>query len=239
MIEPEPDLVVVAQAATRRATQDSPSHPDVIVTDIDLSDANDAHVIMGSWRSRRRLHPGVHPGRRPRPGPVRPRGRRTNGYLLDAADVVDLLDGIRAIADGHTYLQPSLGVDSRVAPRPLTQASGCRRKRSGSSACSRSATQCRGLAHLWRQSAHDRSASRPDSPTARSADTRRARRIRTGRRTPQSRRPVRRQITAPPIRLGDTPQAIFSFCGLDALASDVPATTPLQGAGIVTNGLVR
>ena len=47
VIEPEPDLVVVAQAATVRDARSLDVTPDVVVTDIDLPDAKYGDVIIG------------------------------------------------------------------------------------------------------------------------------------------------------------------------------------------------
>ena len=44
-----------------------------------------------------------------------------DGYLLETADAAELLEGVRTLAAGKTYLQPSLGVElARVHPTGAT-----------------------------------------------------------------------------------------------------------------------
>ena len=47
-----------------------------------------------------------------------------HGYLLETAAATDLFAGIRAVAAGQTYLQPSLGVDLARWHRPRDAALG-------------------------------------------------------------------------------------------------------------------
>jgi two-component system, NarL family, response regulator NreC len=111
VIEPQPDLVVVAQAATVRHAGSLDVTPDVIVTDIDLPDAKSGDVISALRRYFQRssilvFTPIGHPAE---VQSVLTAGAR--GYLLETASTDDVLTGIRAVAGGETYLQPSLGVD--------------------------------------------------------------------------------------------------------------------------------
>jgi two-component system, NarL family, response regulator NreC len=105
------DLVVVAQAAMVREADGLDITPDVIVTDIDLPDAKYGDVITGlrgffEQSSILVFTPIGHPAE---VQSVLAAG--ANGYLLETAPAADLLDGIRAVAAGDTYLQPSLGVE--------------------------------------------------------------------------------------------------------------------------------
>jgi DNA-binding NarL/FixJ family response regulator len=108
LIDKEPDLVVVAQAATVGDTTRLDVSPEVIVTDIELPDANRGEVI-----SRLRAH-----FRQSSILVFTPVGHLAdvqsvlaagaNGYLLETADPDDVLSAIRTVARGKTYLQPSL-----------------------------------------------------------------------------------------------------------------------------------
>jgi two-component system response regulator NreC len=111
VIDQQPDLVVVAQAATVQDAGSTGVTPHVIVTDVDLPDAKHGDVIS----SLRELFqqssifvftPIGHPAE---VQSVLDAG--ANGYLLETASAADLVAGIRAVARGETYLQPSLGVD--------------------------------------------------------------------------------------------------------------------------------
>ncbi|HEY5171484.1 MAG TPA: response regulator transcription factor [Acidimicrobiia bacterium] len=110
LIDNESDLVVVAQAATVRDAMGLDVTPDVIVTDIDLPDADRGEVIR---RLRDRFRASsilvfTPIGHLADVQSVLAEG--ANGYLLETADPDDLLTGIRAVAGGKTYLQPSLSV---------------------------------------------------------------------------------------------------------------------------------
>ena len=108
LIGQQPDIVVVAQAATIRGAGRFDVTPDVIVAEIDLPDARHADVISGL----RRLFPEspilvltlVDD-----PAKVQSvLAAGADGYLLKTAAVPDLLNGIRTLAGGETYLQASL-----------------------------------------------------------------------------------------------------------------------------------
>jgi two-component system, NarL family, response regulator NreC len=105
VIESQPDLVVVAQAPTLRDARNLETAADVIVTNVDLPDA-----ISGL----RELcpHCSILVFRR-KGDPIEVQAVFTagaNGYLLETSPAADLLAAIRAVANGRTYLQPSLGV---------------------------------------------------------------------------------------------------------------------------------
>jgi DNA-binding NarL/FixJ family response regulator len=107
LIEQQPDIVVVAQASTVTGAASFDVTPDVIVAEVDLPDARHAEVISG-------LH-GHFPDSRilvltvvDDPAKVQSVvAAGADGYLLKTAAAHDLLDGIRALARGETYLQSS------------------------------------------------------------------------------------------------------------------------------------
>ncbi len=118
VIEQEPDIVVVAQAATLGDGAHLDFIPDVIVTDVELSDAKYGDVINGlrgfSPRSAILVFTPIG-------DPAEIRSAFTagaKGYLLETAEPTDLLAGIRAVARGETYVQPSLGVLLARSHRP-------------------------------------------------------------------------------------------------------------------------
>ena len=110
LIEQQPDLVVVAQAASVREAGAVGVTPDVIVTEVDLPDARHGDVISGL----RKFFPETSIlvlTRVDHPAKIQSAlAAGANGYLLKTASASDLLNGIRLIAAGDTYLQPSLGV---------------------------------------------------------------------------------------------------------------------------------
>ena len=111
VIDRQSDLVVVAQAAMVREAERLDITPDVIVTNIDLPDAKYGKVITALRRFFEQssilvFTPIGHPAE---VQSVLATG--ANGYLLETAPAADLLDGIRAVAGGDTYLQSSLGVE--------------------------------------------------------------------------------------------------------------------------------
>jgi two-component system, NarL family, response regulator NreC len=109
VIEQEPDLVVVAQAATVGDARKVEVTPDVIVTDIDLADAKYSDVVGGLREIFEHSSIVVFT---PIGDPLEVQSilaAGADGYLLDTADATDLLAGIRAVAAGESYLQPALG----------------------------------------------------------------------------------------------------------------------------------
>jgi DNA-binding NarL/FixJ family response regulator len=118
VIEPEPDLVVVAQAATVRDAGSLDVTPDVVVTDIDLPDAKYADVIIGLREFFQQSSILVFT---PVGDPAEVQAAvaaGAAGYLLDTAEPTDLLTGIRAVAAGESYVQPALGVHLALSKRP-------------------------------------------------------------------------------------------------------------------------
>ena len=118
LIEQQPDLVVVARAASVRDARDIEVTPDVIVTDIEFPDAEHTEVVRGLRGSFPQssilvLTAVAHPAK---VQSVLAAG--ADGYLLRTAATTELIVGIRAVADGQTYLQPSLGVELARWHRP-------------------------------------------------------------------------------------------------------------------------
>ncbi|HZQ26148.1 MAG TPA: response regulator transcription factor [Acidimicrobiales bacterium] len=112
LIEQQPDFEVVAQAATlceaKKVRVETGVH--VIVTELELPDARGADVV----KALREHHPDTavlaltlvaHPVK-----VQQVIGAGAHGYLLKSAAPDDLILGIRSVARGQTYLQPSLGV---------------------------------------------------------------------------------------------------------------------------------
>jgi DNA-binding NarL/FixJ family response regulator len=111
LIDQQPDLAVVAQAASVNGSGSLALTPDVIVTDIDLPDAKHGDVISalrGDFPQSRILVLTLISD----PAKVQSvLATGADGYLLKTATATDLLTGIRAVAAGEKYLQPSLGVE--------------------------------------------------------------------------------------------------------------------------------
>jgi two-component system, NarL family, response regulator NreC len=119
VIDQEPDLVVVAQAATVRDAGSLDVEPHVIVTDIDLTDAKHGEVISGLRGFFRQSSILVFT---PIGDPAEVQSvlaAGAQGYLLETAPTAELLAGIRAVAVGETYVQPSLGVELARLRLPL------------------------------------------------------------------------------------------------------------------------
>ena len=116
LIDQQPDLAVVAQVSGLAAAGGLDITPDVIVTDIELPE--DGDVISGL----RKLFPTssiLVLTLVAQPAKVQSAlAAGADGYLLTTAATTDLLTGIRALADGETFLQPSLGVALARWQRP-------------------------------------------------------------------------------------------------------------------------
>jgi two-component system response regulator NreC len=110
LIDKESDLVVAAQAGTVRDAERLDVTPDVIVTDIDLPDANRGEVIsrLRALFPKSSILVFTPIGHLAEIRSVLAAG--ADGYLLETAGTDDVLAGIRAVADGKTYLQPSLSI---------------------------------------------------------------------------------------------------------------------------------
>jgi two-component system, NarL family, response regulator NreC len=118
VIDEQPDLVVVGQAASVRDAGSLDVQPHVIVTDIDLPDAKHGDVIsaLHGYFAQSSILVFTPIGHPTEVQSVLAAGAA--GYLLETATTSDLLTGIRAVAGGRTYLQPSLGVELARWHRP-------------------------------------------------------------------------------------------------------------------------
>jgi two-component system response regulator NreC len=111
LIDQQPDLVVVAEAAAVRDAGNLDDPPDVIVTDIDLPDAKHRDVISGLRGHFRQSSILVFTAIDHLATIQSVLDAGADGYLLETAATTDLLTGIRAVARGETYLQPALGIE--------------------------------------------------------------------------------------------------------------------------------
>ena len=148
LIEQQPDLVVVAQAASVADAGRLDVTPDVIVTDIDLPDARPDDVISGL----RALFPQsaiLVLTLVAQPATVQSvLAAGADGYLTQKTAVTtDLLTGIRALADGKSFLQPSLGAE-------LAQWYRARDSALGLSAKEQEVLRLVALGHTHREIAH-------------------------------------------------------------------------------------
>jgi two-component system response regulator NreC len=118
VIEQEPDLAVVAEAATVRDARHLDVTPDVVVTDVDLPDAKYADVIIGlrAFFQQSSILVFTPVGDPAEVQAVFAAGAA--GYLLETAEPTELLTGIRAVAAGESYVQPALGVHLALSKRP-------------------------------------------------------------------------------------------------------------------------
>jgi DNA-binding NarL/FixJ family response regulator len=111
LVDQQPDLTVVGQADGVNVARRVGATVDVIVTEIDLADAHGAQVVRALRSSFRDsailILTLIH-------HPAKVQGAieaGAHGYLLQTSRTADLLTGIRAVAAGETYLQPSLGIE--------------------------------------------------------------------------------------------------------------------------------
>ena len=123
LIEQEPDLEVVAHAASVQALEQWDVEPDVVVTEIALRDAAHDEVIE---RLRRRFHDAAIVALTvlddlPTVRQVFAAG--ADGYVLKSANTTDLFAGVRAVARGDLYLQPSIGT-AFASPQPVDRGTG-------------------------------------------------------------------------------------------------------------------
>jgi two-component system response regulator NreC len=111
LAEQQPDLVVVGGSSSAIIGTAYANSPDVVVVDVDLPDAQGADAIA----LLRKEFPEAallvltlvdHPLKVQQ---VLEAG--ADGYMLKTAPTSEFFFGIRAVAHGETYLQPSLGVE--------------------------------------------------------------------------------------------------------------------------------
>ena len=113
------DLVVVAQVATVAEATRAGATPDVMVAALDLPDVTRENMIGELRRLAPRTAILVFTPMRANATLHNVLATGADGYLLETADASDVLEGIRTLAAGKTYLQPSLGVQlARLQPRP-------------------------------------------------------------------------------------------------------------------------
>jgi two-component system response regulator NreC len=118
LVERQPDFFVVGQAATMRSALGLGIKPRVIVTEVDLPDAKHGEVIgrLREYFSETSILVLTLDDRPAKVQSVLAAG--ADGYLLKTAATADLFAGIRAVAAGGFYLQPSLGIELARWHRP-------------------------------------------------------------------------------------------------------------------------
>lgn len=110
LLERQPDIHVVAEAGSVAEAVASEIEPDVVVADLVLPDERGAEVV----RRLRERFPGAAVlvlSMIDNPADVQlclTSGAK--GYLMKEAAGTELTDAVRAVASGHEYLQPALGV---------------------------------------------------------------------------------------------------------------------------------
>jgi two-component system, NarL family, response regulator NreC len=111
LIEKEEGLTVIGQVSNLGSANELDTLADVIVTDIDQPDLGYGDMVIG-------IHAAFSESRILALSMVRHPAKvqyvlasGADGYLLKTATGTELINGIRALANGDTYLQPSLGVD--------------------------------------------------------------------------------------------------------------------------------
>ena len=126
LIEQEPDLEVVAQAENLEAAEGLAIEVDVVVTDLALADAPGEEVIQ---RLRAQFADAAIIALTVLDDLTvvqQVLAAGADGYVLKSANKTDLFAGIRTVARGGLYLQPSIGVAfaSRPAEDPARPAVG-------------------------------------------------------------------------------------------------------------------
>jgi two-component system response regulator NreC len=123
LIEQESDLAVVAQVSSIGALDEIDVEPHVVVTDLLLPDADrddvigkvrvlfpDAAIVaLTSFDDLTTVQQALAAG--------------ADGYVLKSATKADLFAGIRAVARGGLYLQPTIGIAFASRPPDLSRGS--------------------------------------------------------------------------------------------------------------------
>ncbi len=123
LIEREPDLEVVAQAMSVRALEGMHVEPHVIVTGLSFPDAARDEVII-ELRTRFRDASILALTSLDDLATVQQvLAAGADGYVLKSAATTDLFAGIRAVAHGGLYLQPSIGIAFASRPPELVTGS--------------------------------------------------------------------------------------------------------------------
>jgi len=111
LLEEQSDIEVVGQAGSVAELSALGIEPHVVVTDLDLPDVR-GHEVVVVLRLRFPATSILVLSRSRHPAKVRDAvAAGAIGYLLKTAQPSDLLVGVRTVAHGESYLQPSLGVD--------------------------------------------------------------------------------------------------------------------------------
>lgn len=111
LVDQQPGFSVVAQAGSIDRAKTVEVTPDVIVTEIDLPETRHVEVV-GALRGKFPQSALLVLTLVRQPAAVQSSlAAGADGYLLKTATSSDLFNGIRALAAGKTYLQPSLGVE--------------------------------------------------------------------------------------------------------------------------------
>lgn len=110
LLERQPDIRVVAEAASVGEALAAEVEPDVVVADLVLPDERGAEVVR---RLRERFGRAAILVLSMIDNPADVQLCLTSGakgYLMKEAAGNELVDAVRAVASGHEYLQPALGV---------------------------------------------------------------------------------------------------------------------------------
>ncbi len=111
LAQQQPDFYVVGDSATASPGAAYAVTPDVVVTDVDLPDA-DGPEVMALLRKEFPEAALLVLTRVDHPAKVqRVLEAGADGYMLETAPTSEFCFGIRSVARGESYLQPSIGVD--------------------------------------------------------------------------------------------------------------------------------
>ena len=126
LIDEHADLEVVAQAVSVSAAQDLQCEPEVVVTDLFLPDAQREDVIHGLRKRFGAASVVALTAVDDLDTVQHVLAAGADGYILKSASTLDLFAGIRTVARGGVYLQPSIGVAfaSRTPDTPQQPAVG-------------------------------------------------------------------------------------------------------------------
>ena len=116
LIDREPDLEVVAEAASVQALEQIDIEPDVVVTSLALADAPRDVAIKRIRHHFARTAIVALTDRDDVATIQHVLAAGADGYVLKSATTTDFLTGVRAVARGGLYLQPSIGI--AFASRP-------------------------------------------------------------------------------------------------------------------------
>jgi two-component system, NarL family, response regulator NreC len=116
LIDQEPDLEVVADASSVAGFEDLDTEPDVVVTGLSFADAASDVVIK---RTRARFARSAIVALTFHDDLLTVQlalAAGADGYILKSATKTELFAGIRAVARGGLYLQPSIGIAFAARP---------------------------------------------------------------------------------------------------------------------------